>query len=178
MQVPFSTRGQGSPVKWEDGAGGPGAAVRGCYWGISLTQPLLTGAQQHFHSRLHHQGRNGNDLKAVTPSQNQDGTSPMPPNLQLLPALWVQPVPMPPFSKPKDRDEQSHWSLWAASVKLCWQLCPSVAVIDVPWGQRSVPRMIPTWYGGEHAQSSPSTAVQLSGTGGQGAGPRVFLEDS
>lgn len=120
MQVPFSTRGQGGPVKWEDGAEGPGATVKGCYWGIldaslesevwqeSPTQLLLPGAHQHFHPRLHHQGQNGNDLEAVTTITKARWDKPDAPltsgcSLHSESSL----SPCPTFLQPKDKDKQS-----------------------------------------------------------------------
>eukprot|EP00069_Balaena_mysticetus_P009599 bmy_20283T0 len=73
LQVPFHPRGQGAPVKREDGAAAPSAAGRGCYprtLDASLErerpiQLLLQGTHQPSHPRLRHQDQHGSDLQAA-----------------------------------------------------------------------------------------------------------------
>ena len=153
--------------------GNPRCLLEHEVWQESPIQLLLPGAHQHFHPRLHHQGQNGNDLEAVTTITKARWDQPNAPLTSGCPLHSESSLSLcHTFSQYKDKHKQSQpqWSSVSSST-------PVYPVKDVPWGQRSVPRMIPSWYGAEQSQSSSSTAVPLSGTGGQEAGPRVFLED-
>ena len=116
MQVPFSTRGQGGPVKWEDGAEGPGAIVKGCYWGILDAFWSMKSGKKAQYNRSSQgptnisipdftiRARMEMTLRLSPPSQKPDGTSPMPPSPPAAPCTLSPACPYaPPSHNPRTR---------------------------------------------------------------------------